>query len=55
MSGSLFREIVELLPIPTVETVILDEKGKVLVVRRSNSPVKNEWRVPGGKSGKEKP
>ena len=35
-------------PIVGVGAVVLDERGRVLLVKRANEPLKGEWSLPGG-------
>lgn len=48
----LYSRIVSLMPIPSVEAVVLNKKDELLVLRRKNSPAKNEWWFPGGRMRK---
>lgn len=36
--------------IPAASAVIVDEQGRVLLVRRGREPARGRWSVPGGKS-----
>lgn len=44
-----FKLIVESTPLISIDLVIQDEKGKVLLGQRSNRPAKGFWFVPGGR------
>lgn len=46
---SLYAKIVSVLPIPSVEAVVVNEKDELLVLRRKNHPAKDEWWFPGGR------
>ena len=43
-----YKMIKEWMPIPTVDGIITF-KGKFLLLKRNNSPVKGEWWLPGGR------
>ena len=45
----LYREIISVIPIVCVDIVIRNEVGKVLLARRENEPLKNQWWVVGGR------
>lgn len=47
----LYKKIVELVPILCVD-VILKYKGKFVLLKRANEPIKNTWWVPGGRAFK---
>ena len=44
----LYNEIVKLMPIPSVEAIIV-RNGKLLFLRRKNYPAKEQWWFPGGR------
>ena len=44
----LYKEILESVPIPCVD-VVIEHKGKVLLVLRTNKPAQGEWWPPGGR------
>jgi len=46
--SSLYEVIVDVLPIASVEAVILED-DKFLFLRRKNEPVKGQWWFPGGR------
>jgi colanic acid biosynthesis protein WcaH len=48
IEDDVYRKIVEKMPIPTVDAVIV-HKGKFLLLKRNNPPVKGEWWLPGGR------
>jgi colanic acid biosynthesis protein WcaH len=43
-----YKMILEWMPIPTVDAIIIFE-GNFLLLKRNNPPVKGEWWVPGGR------
>jgi ADP-ribose pyrophosphatase YjhB (NUDIX family) len=45
---SLYGKIVKYMPIPSVEAIIVRD-GKLLFLRRKNSPAKGQWWFPGGR------
>jgi len=44
----LYRKIVKYMSIPSVEAIIVKD-GKILFLRRKNSPAKGQWWFPGGR------
>ena len=44
----LYDKIVKYMPIPSVEAIIVRD-GKLLFLRRKNSPAKGQWWFPGGR------
>lgn len=48
ISNETYKEILELIPIPCVDGVIVRD-GKVLLVKRKNEPAKGMWFLPGGR------
>jgi len=44
----LYRKIVKYMPIPSVEAIIVKD-GKILFLRRKNTPAKGQWWFPGGR------
>jgi colanic acid biosynthesis protein WcaH len=44
----LYKQILQCLPIPCVDVAIIAH-GKVLLVKRRDSPAKNQWWLPGGR------
>lgn len=45
----LYRQILPVMPIPCVDLLVVDTKGKILLVKRRNEPAKGLWWVPGGR------
>ena len=37
------------MPIPCVDVIVANLKGQILLVQRSNEPMKDEWWFPGGR------
>jgi colanic acid biosynthesis protein WcaH len=48
ISSELYNQIVENMPIPCVDMVLIKD-NKVLLILRKNKPAKNEWFFPGGR------
>jgi 8-oxo-dGTP diphosphatase len=46
---SLYNQIVSVMPIPTVEAIILNKENNILVLKRNNPPAKNHWWFSGGR------
>jgi colanic acid biosynthesis protein WcaH len=44
-----FKTIASLMPIPSIEAVIINSKNNLLVLKRNNPPAKGEWWFPGGR------
>ena len=44
-----YRCIVDTMPILCVDAIIRNDQGQVLLVKRTNEPLKGEWWVPGGR------
>lgn len=47
-----FRTIVELTPLVSLDFVVRDRAGRILVGHRKNRPAQGYWFVPGGRVGK---
>ena len=45
----LYREITQLMPIACVDLLVIDEGGRVLLLKRRNHPGKGRWWLPGGR------
>jgi 8-oxo-dGTP diphosphatase len=45
----LYNKIVSVMPITSVEAIIMDKENSILVLKRNNAPVKGEWWFPGGR------
>src|SRR5581483_1432599 len=46
---SLYREIQRSMPIPCVDLLVTDARGRILLLRRVNPPARGEWWSPGGR------
>ncbi|HEY3323056.1 MAG TPA: NUDIX domain-containing protein [Planctomycetota bacterium] len=46
---ALYRKIITLMPIPCVDLLVRDPKGRILLVKRKNEPALGEWWFPGGR------
>ena|SRR3990167_3814889 len=44
-----YREIIKSLPIMCVDVIIKNATGEILLIKRANKPLKNEWWVVGGR------
>jgi|APSaa5957512622_1039677.scaffolds.fasta_scaffold40349_1 colanic acid biosynthesis protein WcaH len=49
INNDLYRQIVQVMPIPCVDIIVVDKDGQVLLARRTNEPAKGEWWFPGGR------
>jgi colanic acid biosynthesis protein WcaH len=45
----LYKEICRSMPIPCVDILVINSEGQVLLLKRSNEPMKDEWWFPGGR------
>jgi colanic acid biosynthesis protein WcaH len=45
----IYQCILTSMPIPCVDLLVTDEKGRVLMIRRNNPPAKGHWWFPGGR------
>ncbi len=45
----LYRQICRVMPIPCVDLLVSDERGRILLVRRRNEPARDQWWFPGGR------
>lgn len=48
-----FLEIVRLTPLVSIDLIVLDQAGDVLLGRRVNRPAQGMWFVPGGRIRKD--
>jgi len=49
LSKSNFIQIIKNTPLISIDLIIENEEGKILLGKRVNEPAKNEWFVPGGR------
>lgn len=45
----LYKEICRVMPIPCVDLLVSDSKGRVLLVKRKKEPAAGQWWFPGGR------
>ena len=45
----IYRVVRQSMPIPCVDLVILDQSGRVLLLKRANYPAQGQWWFPGGR------
>ncbi len=45
----IYSQIVILMPIPCVDIIVEDARGKILLIRRAGEPAKGQWWFPGGR------
>jgi len=46
---ALYKEICRVMPIPCVDLLISDSKGRVLLIKRKKEPAAGQWWFPGGR------
>jgi ADP-ribose pyrophosphatase YjhB (NUDIX family) len=46
---TLYAEIIKSMPIPCVDLIVMDQVGRVLLLKRKNAPASNQWWFPGGR------
>jgi colanic acid biosynthesis protein WcaH len=46
---NLYDQILRVMPIPCVDLLITDPSDRVLLVKRKNDPMKDQWWFPGGR------
>jgi len=49
LEKELFSSIIENTPLISIDLIIKDSEGKILLGQRINKPAKNSWFVPGGR------
>lgn len=49
ISEDIYSQIVRLMPIPCVDIVVVDDRGRVLLMKRANEPASGQWWFPGGR------
>jgi colanic acid biosynthesis protein WcaH len=45
----LYKQILQAMPIPCVDLLVVDHGGRVLLHKRRNDPAKGQWWAPGGR------
>jgi colanic acid biosynthesis protein WcaH len=45
----LYRQILRVMPIPSVDLIVEDENQRVLLAKRANEPARGMWWFPGGR------
>ena len=45
----LYNKILQSMPIPCVDLLVLDQQGYIMLIKRSNEPVAGQWWFPGGR------
>lgn len=53
LPGSAFRDVVKNAPLVSIDLIITDQSGAILMGRRENEPAKGTWFVPGGRIRKD--
>lgn len=46
---TLYAEFVQSMPISCVDLVVMDQAGRILLLKRKNEPASNQWWFPGGR------
>lgn len=49
VSEELYSRILQVMPIPCVDLLVVDDAGKVLLLLRRNEPAAGQWWFPGGR------
>ncbi|MEP6662966.1 MAG: GDP-mannose mannosyl hydrolase [Verrucomicrobiota bacterium] len=49
LSGEEFLGMVEFMPLVSIDFIIRNQQGEILLGKRNNAPAKNYWFVPGGR------
>ena len=49
VSEELYSQILQVMPIPCVDLLVVNEAGKVLLLLRKNEPAAGQWWFPGGR------
>ena len=49
LSDSLFKQVMAFTPLVSIDLVVRDSRGRVLLGKRKNRPARNTWFVPGGR------
>ena len=46
---AIYSQIVRMMPVPCVDIIVEDERGRVLLIKRADEPAKGQWWFPGGR------
>lgn len=46
---NLYAEIIKSMPIPCVDLIVMDQRSRILLLKRKNEPASNQWWFPGGR------
>jgi colanic acid biosynthesis protein WcaH len=46
---NLYAQIKNIMPIPCVDIIIVNQDGRILLAKRTNQPAQGEWWFPGGR------
>lgn len=49
INKELYRQVLQIMPIPCVDLIVVDHNKRVLLARRTNEPAMGEWWFPGGR------
>ncbi len=49
LEENLYRQICRVMPIPCVDLIVEDARGRVLLLKRKNEPTRGQWWFPGGR------
>jgi len=49
IDNDLYDQILRVMPIPSVDLIVVDDAGRVLLAKRTNEPGKGYWWFPGGR------
>lgn len=49
IDNDLYQKIVQVMPIPSIDLIVVDDQGRVLLAKRTNEPERGHWWFPGGR------
>lgn len=49
IEDKLYAKILQVMPIPCVDLLVMDDIGRILLLRRKNEPAAGQWWFPGGR------
>ena len=49
IEDKLYEKILQVMPIPCVDLLVMDDIGRILLLRRKNEPAAGQWWFPGGR------